>query len=118
MYELLPAAITAALLSGPVALAPEHPASCMADSRAHIIHSIEPDYPALARLGGVAGTSVIRLDLSDTGQVSGAYVAVSSGSVLLDRAAIRTATSMAYAPEARSCKATPGSYALEVEFSD
>jgi protein TonB len=118
MYQLLPAVITAALLSGPVAVAPKQAASCAADLPARIIHFAKPDYPAIARLQGLSGTSLIRVDLSDTGTVSGAFVSISSGSSILDRAAIRTAQSMAYAPESRSCTAIAGSYAVEVEFAD
>jgi outer membrane biosynthesis protein TonB len=44
-------------------------------------------------------------------------VAHSSGSVVLDKAALPTARSMTYAPETQSCKTVPGSYAVEVEVA-
>lgn len=115
MYELLAVVLTAALFPSPVVVG-EHGAGCAPDLPARTIQAVTPDIPALAQLEGLSGTSVVRVDLSDTGGVSGAYVAVSSGSSILDRAAIRTAKSMVYAPETRSCRAVPGSYAIQVEF--
>jgi TonB family protein len=118
MPTLLPAAIAAALLSSPVAVAPAHSASCAANYQlARIVRSVTPEYPAIAQLAGLTGTSRIGVDLSETGSVVGAWVAHSSGSDILDRAATLTAKSMVYAPETRSCTATPGSYAVEVEFA-
>jgi protein TonB len=119
MSVLLPAAITAALLSNPAAMASAHPASCtVAYQPARIVQSGKPEYPAIARLDGLAGTTRIRVDLGETGSVLNTYVTVSSGSSVLDQAAIRTAKSMVYAPETRSCAGTAGSYAVEVEFAD
>lgn len=116
MYASLATATMAALLSSPVAVAPERPASCKANQPAHIVRYINPEYPMIAQLGGVTGTSVIRVDLSDDGGISGTYVATSSGSSILDRAAIGAAKSMVYAPATQSCAPTSGSYAVEVTF--
>lgn len=117
MYQLLAAVLTAALFPSPV-VAGEHVASCAADRSVRPIQVARPEVPALAQLEHLSGTSVVRVDLSDTGSVSSAYVAVTSGSSILDRAAIRTAKSMVYAPETRSCRPVPGLYAVEVEFKD
>jgi periplasmic protein TonB len=119
MPMLLPAALTAALLSSPVAVAPAQPASCSGNYElARIVRSVSPEYPAIAKLAGLTGTSRIRVDLSETGSVVGAWVVLSSGSGILDQAATQTAKSMVYAPEKRSCMASPGAYAVEVEFAD
>jgi TonB family protein len=119
MHQLLSAAITAAFLSNPVAVASARPASCSVDYRpASIVRSVAPEYPEIAKVQGVTGTSVIRVDLSETGAVLGASLAVSSGSSVLDRVAIGTVRSMAYAPEQRSCIPIAGSYAVRVEFTD
>jgi len=118
MYQLLTAAVTAALLSSPVAVASTHPASCTVNYQpASIVHSVAPEYPEIAKAERITGTTVIRVDLSETGRVKGSSVAVSSGSMILDQAALRTAQSMVYAPEILSCRAVPGSYAVEVEFA-
>ena len=118
MPFLLSAAIMAALLSSPDYVASERPPQCAADDQlARVVRSVDPDYPAIAKLQGLAGTSKIRVDLTATGSVAGAYVVVSSGSSILDQAAIRTAKSIGYAPETRSCTALPGSYAVDVEFA-
>jgi protein TonB len=117
MTLFLPAAMTAALLSSPDGLAATHPQSCTTiDRPAHIVRSVEPQYPPIAKLQNLTGTSFIRVDLSATGRALGANVAVSSGSILLDRAALEAVKSSVYEPETRSCTAIPGSYAIEVEF--
>jgi protein TonB len=113
------AAIAAALLSNPNIVEAAQPASCATnDAPARIARAERPQYPEIAKLIGLSGTARIRVDLSETGSLLGAYVAVSSGSSILDRAAIRTASEMKYAAQIRSCVATPGSYAVEVEFAD
>jgi protein TonB len=113
------AAIAAALCSSPNIVAAAQPASCeVNDAPARIAHAVRPQYPGIAKLAGLSGTALIRVDLSATGSLEGAYVAVSSGSSILDRAAVRTASAMRYAAQVRSCVATPGSFAVEVEFAD
>jgi TonB family protein len=118
MSKLIALSTVAALFSTTGSIAQAHPASCAADRQpASIVQASTPDYPVIAQAAGLTGTSVIRIDLSETGSVVSAFVAHSSGSVVLDRAALRTARSMTYAPETQSCKTVPGSYAVEVEFA-
>jgi TonB family protein len=118
MYQLLSAALTAAILLNPVTVATERPASCtVPNSPASIVKSAAPEYPAGLEQIRPTGSTVVRIDLSETGAVAGAYVVTSSGNALLDQAAIRTAKSMVYSPEKQSCTAIPGSYAVEVEFA-
>lgn len=119
MYQFVPHAIAAVLSSNLIAVAPAHAASCTVDHQpAAIARAIEPEYPALAKLEHLTGTSVIRVDLADDGSVVGSYLSVSSGSPLLDQAAIKAAKTMVYAPETQACKPVAGSYAVEVEFAD
>ena len=119
LHQLLSAAVTAALLSTPVSVAAAQPASCTSDHQsARIIRNIAPEYPKIPKDQRITGTSVIRVDLSETGAVLGTSVAVSSGSNTLDRVAIRTVRSMVFAPEMRLCNTISGSYAVEVEFPD
>jgi periplasmic protein TonB len=117
MYQLLSLAVTAAFLSNPTAGTPAHAASCTVDhSPAAIARNVIPDYPEFQRQQGITGTSVIRVDLSETGSVLGSYVARSSGNDILDRAAVKAAKSMEYVPETNDCKGISGSYAVEVIF--
>jgi protein TonB len=119
MSNVLPVALIAALLpNSPVAAAPSHLSCTAAHEAARIVRADAPDYPALARLEGLTGTATIRVDLSETGAVQGASVMKSAGSAILDRAAVQTAKSIAYAPETKSCEPTGGSYAVEVEYRD
>lgn len=119
MYKVLSTALAAALYSNSVAVASAKPASCTVANRpAAILHSVEVQRPPIAQFNNLTGTSVIRVDLSETGAVKGSYVAVSSGIGILDQAAIQVARLMVYAPETRSCIAVSGSYAVEVEFDD
>ena len=119
MYKVISAAFAAVLFSNSVAAASAKPASCaVADRPAVIVRWEDVQRPAIAKFENLTGTSVIQVDLSETGALEGAYVAVSSGSGILDQAAIRAAKSTVYAPETRSCKPVSGSYAVWVEFDD
>jgi TonB family protein len=119
MFLLLAQSLVAALLTAPAPVMATHGASCTAESApARIVRSSVADAPAIAKLDRLSGTAVVRVDLSDAGNVVGTYVARSSGSALLDRSALATAKMQAYAPETQACRAIAGSYAVEVEFAD
>jgi TonB family protein len=119
MLNVLPVVLIAALLpNSPVAAAPSHPSCTAPHETARIVRAETADYPALARLEGLTGTATIRVDLSETGTVQGASVVKSAGSAILDRAAVQTAKSLAYAPETKSCEPISGSYAVQVEYVD
>jgi protein TonB len=109
----------AASISMPALAAPERPASCLAaHTQASVLRSVEPDYPTLAAMQHLTGTSVIRIDLSERGTVLSTAILQSSGSRALDRAALQTAREAAYQPETQACKPISGSYALEVHFAE
>ncbi len=117
MSNVLPIALLAALLpNSPVAAASSHPSCAAAHEAAHIIHAETPISPPLAQLFGLTGTATVRVDLTEDGSVQDAFVVKSAGSPILDRAALRVAKSITYAPETRSCQPIRGSYALEVEY--
>jgi TonB family protein len=124
MRQVITSAIAIALLSSPVAAHPmpaaaAQPPSCtVAHQPAGIVRTVYADYPAIAKLDHVTGTSVIRVDLTESGDVRASSIAVSSGSAVLDRAAIEAAKTLAYAPETHDCHAISGSYAVQVEFND
>jgi TonB family protein len=118
MSPLLPAVLLTAFLSNPaLSTTPYTGAVCPMDTQAHIVQQISPEFPEIARFLGLYGTSVVRIDLSETGTVLGTYVANSSGSSILDEAALHVVGRMTYASETRACESLPGSYAVEVQFA-
>jgi protein TonB len=93
------------------------PAKCIVhDEPARIVEAAAADYPPLAQMAGLHGTAVIRLDLTDTGHIAHASVMTSSGSDILDRAALEAVDATSYAPETQSCTPVAGTYAVEVDF--
>ena len=121
MFHLFTPLLTAALVasSGPLPAAQTHGASCAADDQpARVARAVAPEKPAIAEMQKLSGTTVVQVDLSDTGEVLGTAVARSSGSPMLDRAALATARAQAYAAEIKACRPVGGSYGIEVEFTD
>jgi TonB family protein len=120
MFHLFTPLLAATLVaaSGPVS-AQTHGASCAADDRpARVARAVTPETPAVAEMLRLSGTTIVRVDLSNTGDVVGAAVARSSGSSMLDRAALAAARAQAYAPQIKDCRPVAGSYAIAVEFTD
>ena len=74
------------------------------------------EYPAIARVAHVTGTSDVRVDLDATGRLERASLYRSSGNASLDRAALAAARNETYAPEVRDCSRVGGAYVLEVDF--
>ncbi len=117
MFALLPAVLAATFWGAPAGAASPARAACTTDrTPAGISRKVYAEYPELARLQGVSGMSVIRVDLSPTGDLVSAAVQTSSGSAILDRAALAAAGAAGYAPETRGCRAVAGSYAVQVTF--
>lgn len=65
---------------------------------------------------GYTGQAKVRVDLDASGNVTGASVYESTGSMELDRAALTAARASRYAPEEHDCKNVPGSYLFIVDF--
>jgi protein TonB len=121
MFHLIASSLTAALVvaSVPASAAETHGATCLADGQpARISHMVAPETPAIAKLQSLSGTTVVRVDISNAGSVLRTAVARSSGSAMLDRAALAAARAQAYTPEIEACRPVAGSYALEVEFAE
>lgn len=85
---------------------------------ASTIEKYTPEMPAAARDAGLTGTSQVKVDLSATGTVLDATIATSSGSTILDAAAIQAAKRTTYAPKVLDCQRVPGSYLFRVEFDN
>jgi protein TonB len=73
-------------------------------------------YPELARKRGQQGTVEIELTVSETGTVTDARVAASSGSSLLDEAARRPFSIARFEPARRSGQAIPHTFRQTVRF--
>ena len=61
----------------------------------------EPAYPERARRAGVEGLVTVRISLSASGEIAEVAVVGSSGSRLLDEAAVAAARSSIFTPAAR-----------------
>jgi TonB family protein len=78
---------------------------------------VEPDYPMLARNLGQTGTVHIQVAIDPTGAVVNAKIARSSGSVILDGAALTAAQKTQYAPQIFRCEAVPGTFTYRADFT-
>lgn len=77
---------------------------------------IEPDYPDRARRLGVEGDVVLRIHIAENGEPSAAEVKKSSGSRLLDEAAMDAAMESAYEPARRDGRAVRSVAEAPVSF--
>ena len=74
------------------------------------------EMPQIAQEHGDKGDSVVEIDLLSSGTLNHYALEQSSGNVVLDHSAFRTARMTKYQPETRNCVAIPGSYLLEVDY--
>jgi TonB family protein len=63
-----------------------------------------------------SGFAVVRFELSAGGVPLNATIEKSSGSYLLDQAAMRTVLDQEFIPEIRDCEPVAGSYLYEVDY--
>ncbi|MDB5040214.1 MAG: Gram-negative bacterial TonB protein C-terminal, partial [Candidatus Eremiobacteraeota bacterium] len=77
---------------------------------------VPADYPFIAAEQNFSGTSVIRVDLADTGAIRNTAIFESSGNQFLDRAALLAAGQQTYSPQIVSCAPVGGSYLITVDF--
>ncbi len=94
------------------------PACTAPDVPAKTIAPVAPEIPQLASEEGLTGTTEVEVHLSASGAVLDASVYRSSGSMLLDRAAIGAARASSYSPEQRACRNIPGSYLFSAQFDN
>ncbi|HMD01338.1 MAG TPA: energy transducer TonB [Candidatus Baltobacteraceae bacterium] len=93
------------------------PACAQPHVDATVTRPVEPDYPELAKQQSLTGVTQVKVTLSETGAVQGTDVYKSSGSSLLDRAAIAAAKQSSYSPEIDNCVKQAGSYIFRAEFT-
>jgi len=91
--------------------------SCaIADTPASVVFAAEPIMPEIARDLWLSGTTQVRVDLDAAGAVIGASVYRSSGSWMLDAAALAATRASRFAPTVHECAPIAGSYLYTVEF--
>ena len=94
-------------------------AICAAPNAPAAVHQIvAADTPQIALLQGQTGTAVVEVSLSETGQLTSATIASSSGYRWLDLAALSSVREQKYSPELSDCRPVSGSYLIDVEFND
>jgi protein TonB len=92
------------------------PACTAPDILARTVTTATLETPAIAQAEGLVGTVQVKVALDTGGAVIGASVYRSSGSSLLDSAAIRAAKESTYRPEIRNCEPVPGEYLFTATF--
>jgi protein TonB len=111
------AAFSVAALSAVSPASSEAAAACAEpQSAATVINAVAPDYPMLANELGDSGTAVVQVDLMPDGKLQNATIRQSSGSNLLDHAAIGAAKAAEFKAERWNCAGIQGSYLYIVSF--
>ena len=102
---------------GVSAAQPPAKATCSApDHLANLTMAYAPEYPTIAKNEGIAGSTLVHVDLARSGAVTRATVAKSSGFVALDREALSSVRASKYEPQTVSCLPVAGEYLVEVTF--
>jgi protein TonB len=78
--------------------------------------SCPPPYPRAALRDHVQGRVVLRVRVSAEGRATGAEVAVSSGSELLDRAALAALANCRFSPAVQDGRPVPFQYEVPYRF--
>jgi TonB family protein len=76
-----------------------------------------PDIAPEARTSGTSGTTLVRVLIDATGQVTNAGVTQSSGNSSLDLVAVTMARGARYTPALHDCKPIAGAYTFSVKFA-
>lgn len=85
---------------------------------ASTIEKYVPEMPRIAADQGLTGSVQVKVQLTAKGTVEDASVFVSSGSTILDTAAVDAAKRTTYAPKTVDCEHVPGSYLFKVNFEN
>ncbi len=100
-------------------LTPATPAVC--DARnvpAAATYTAIAEMPPLAKTMALTGQTLVQVNIDPTGAILDTIVAKSSGTPLLDRAALAAAQASSFHPEIRDCTPVAGSYLFVVDFSE
>jgi TonB family protein len=86
-------------------------------SNATVTKAVSPDYPRAAMETGQTGGVIVRVGISETGAVTDAKVMVTSGSPILDKAALDAARRSSYSAPVFLCKPVAGFYTFRTDFA-
>ncbi len=115
--KLMAAALAVGALNARTAASAADALPCLVpDHDAVLLSAPAPDVPAIAQLEGVGGDVVVRIDLSVDGSIENARVYQSSGSILIDREALRVTHLALFAPASAACRPIPRTVLLSVNF--
>jgi protein TonB len=113
---------SAALLTSNTLAAEESPGTPAAvtcavpDSNAKPISLAEADWPSVAQQMHLTGTAYVRVNLDSSGALSQADIARSSGTGVLDAAAIAAVQNSTFRPAIINCSPAGGTYIIVVDF--
>jgi TonB family protein len=85
---------------------------------ASTVYAAEPETPAMATSMHLTGTTLVQVDLDASGSIVGTLVAKSSGTPILDLAALRATRASTFRSQVQNCLAFAGSYLFEVQFPE
>jgi protein TonB len=104
-------------VAGAQSLNPAAATSCSTpDSPATTAFGAEPVTPQLALLYNLTGTTYVQVDIDANGALTDASIAKSSGTPILDQAAIAAAKASSFRPAIHDCSPVAGSYIFQVNF--
>lgn len=101
---------------GPPPIIRATPSCAAPDEEAHVKRTVQLQEPQVAREQGLAGTTQVEVSLASDGSVERTSVYRSSGSTLLDDAALIAARETTYAAAESNCRSVSGSYLFTAEF--
>jgi TonB family protein len=105
--------------AGAQILSPGLSTSCQTpDGPATPLVAVVPEKPVVAASMDLTGTTLVQVDLDASGEILDAHVMKSSGTPMLDRAAVASVKASTFRPEVRGCVAVAGSYLMEVDFPE
>ncbi len=91
--------------------------ACSAQNRnAQPTYLETPEWPAVAQLMNLTGTTYVRVQIDPTGTPSQPEVARTSGVGVLDRAAVDAVMRSTFRPEVDDCVPVSGKYIIIVDF--
>jgi protein TonB len=114
---LFAAAGLAALSSVAPASAEESAACAEPQSAATVITAVPPEVPEIVEQLGDTGEAWIQVDLLPNGTLQNASIRQSTGSALLDRAALEAAKAAQFKAERKNCVGVAGTYLYIVSFA-
>ena len=87
------------------------------EEEAHMTLAFQPEYPEIALGQGVEGSTFVVIAMTNSGEVTKATIADTSGNIWLDYAALHAVERSRFAPAVHNCAKIGGYYGIEVVFA-